>query len=466
MLNIIKKITFCFCALVIVSSLSFDADDRTSNNYNYDAWGNEIDSAPTFTNVYTIDSQSTGEKFGEIVDVVAYNDDIYIVDQTNAAIYVLNKDYQVVNKIKKFNDGDSFNKPSSIDVNDNFIVVADTGNNRVVVFDKDFKFVHEITNVDAPGLDSSFIPTQVGISMSDNLYIIAQGVFEGIITTTIDGDFIKYTGTNEVDITLSDRLWRSVASKEQLSQMQEYLPTEFTSLSIDKEGFIYTTTTSDEKEPIKRLNTNGENVLVYPKGMAPQGDLIVDQTRGVTQLSAIDVNDNGYYAVIDSTTGRIFVYDQEGYLLSIYGNSGLEGDHFRTPVALSWYGTDKLLVADKINQEVVVLEATDFLKTVLEATRAYYKNDMDTAQELWQKALNYNSNYELAYLGLGRVYMRTGEYSKAADNFKLANDKIYYSKAFKEIRSDFFENHFVVIAATFILVLVLLYRALGDGKNE
>lgn len=460
------KIFVLISLLFSIVPLSFNADERSSNNYNYDSWGNEIDSAPTFNNVYTINSESTGENFGEIVDVTTYGDEIYIVDQSNSAVYELDDNYQVVNSINSFNNGDSFDNPTSIDVNKDYIVVADSGNKRIVKFNHNFEYQGEIDSIDAPGLEDGFIPSKVGISDANDIYIIAQGIYEGIISSSIDGEFIKYTGTNEVDITVFDKIWRSFASKEQLAQMQDFLPTEFTSLAVDSEGFIYTTTTSDEEEPIKRLNTNGENVLVYPEDEAPQGDLIVDQTKGVTQLTAIDINDDGYYAVIDSTTGRIFIYDQEGYLLSIYGNLGTEGAHFRTPVALSWYGQDKLLVADKVNKEVDVLQATDFLKTVLNATKAYYQNDMDVAMEEWQKALNYNSNYELAYLGLGRVYLRQGDYQKAAENFKLANNKEYYSKAFNEIRSEFFREHFIIIAIVFVGVLILLYRGLGDGKNE
>lgn len=465
-----KKIIMC---LIVVFSLSYSssqftlsADERTTNNYNYDSWGNEVASAPTFNNIYSINRNTTGIDMGEIVDVVGYDQEIYVVDQSNSVIYIFDDQYQLVDTIKTFNNGDTFSKPSSIDVNDDYIVVADSGNARIVKFTRDLDYVGEISNIDAPGLKGKLNPTNVGISANNDIYIIAQGVYEGIISTDFDGNFIKYTGTNEVDITVLDKIWRRFASKEQLAQMQDFLPTEFTSLSVDEDGFIYTTTTSDEEEPVKRLNTNGENVLVYPKDKAPQGDLIVDETRGKTQLTAIDVNDDGYYAVLDSITGRIFIYDQEGYLLSIYGNLGVEGDHFRTPVALSWFGDDKLLVADKINKEVDVLQTTDFLKTVLDATKAYYQNDMETSQQLWEKALNYNSNYELAYLGLGRVNLRNGDYEDAAKNFKLANNKEYYSKAFKEIRAEFFRNHFVIIFLLFGLVLVVLYRALGDGNNE
>ncbi len=460
-----KKYLILMLLFVFMFPVSLSADDRISNNYNYDSRGNEIASSPTFNVVHKINQNTSGIEFGEVVDVVGYDELIYIVDNTNDTIYVFDTQYNLVDSIKDLGSGGELDNPSSVDVNDDYIVVADTGNKRIVKLDHDYKYVGEISSFDTNGLEDGFIPIKVAISNANDIYIIAQGVYEGIISCDFDGNFIKYNGTNKVDISLMDRFWRSIASDEQLSQMQDFLPTEFTSLSIDGDGFIYTTTTSDENEPIKKLNTNGENVLVYPKGNPPVGDLEVNNQRGQTQLSAIDINDEGYYAVLDSTTGRVFIYDEEGFLLSIYGNLGTEGDHFRTPVALSWFGNDTLLVADKVNKEVIVLEATDFLKTVFEATTEYYNNNMDVAEELWKDALNYNTNYETAYLGLGRVYLRTGEYELAAENFELANNKQYYSKAFEEIRAEFIRNHFFIISVLFIGFLVVVYRALGDGKN-
>lgn len=465
MKNLLVKL-FLIVTILFSTSLKLSADERESNSYNYDTWGNEVSAAPTFEVVHTISSATSSIEIGEVSDAATDGKLIYVVDQSLNKIDVFDENYEVVNEVEGFN-GEKFNTPNAIALNEDYILVSDSGNARIIVFDKDFNFDHIITKPDAPGIgDDAFKPLDLAINKSDDVYVIVQGVYEGIIQLDIDGNFVKYVGTNKVEVNPIDLLYRSFATDEQLAQMSDFLPTEFSSMALDSDGFLYTTTTSDEKEPIKKLNSNGENVLVYPKGKEPQGDLIINKQKGATRLSSIAVNSNGLYSVIDATTGRIFTYDEEGYLLSIYGNIGSSSNTFQTPTNLVWYGDDKLIVTDKTGKQVVILEEADFLKTVSEATVAYYDNDMETSKEAWIKALNYDSNYELAYLGLGRVNMRLGNYQDAMDYFKLANNKDYYSKAFENVRKDFFENNFIIIMSMFVIVMVLLYRALGDGKNE
>lgn len=454
------------CIVLFSSMVQFSADERPSNNYNYDTWGDEVSAAPTFEPIKILDTTNSGTKIGEVVDVATDEKFVYVVDQSLNKVDVFNDDFEFVKEVKSFNSGDTFNAPASIATNGKYIIVADNGNSRLVVFDDDFNFKSIITKPDAPGLDSNpFKPLDVAISQSNDIYVIVQGVYEGIIQLDLNGQFIKFIGTNKVKIDPVDLLFRQFATDEQLAQMKDYLPTEFSSMSIDEDGFLYTTTTSDENEPIKKINSSGENVLVYPKGEKPKGDLIVNKKNGKTQLSSIAVNKNGLYSTIDATTGRIFTYDEEGYLLSVYGNIG-EGKYaFRTPSSLAWFGDNQLIVTDKTAQNVVVLEETEFLKTVSKASIQYYANDMEKSKENWIKALNYDSNYELAYLGLGRVELRLENYKEAQEYFKLANNKTYYSKAFENVRKAYFKDHFVIILGSFILALILLYRAIG-GENE
>ncbi len=454
------------CIFAISSSSTMSADERNSNTYNYDTWENEISAAPTFYEKIVINSNNAGTKIGEVVDVTTNDDYIFVVDQSLNRIDIFDSEYKLNSQITTFNDGDTFNAPNAVAVNENYLAVADTGNNRIVVFDDELKYHNQITKPDVPGLGKdSFKPLDLALNKNDEIFVVAQGVYEGIMKLTLDGQFIKYIGTNKVKVDPLDILYRSFATDEQLAQMKDYLPTEFTSIAIDEDGFLYTTTTSDEAEPVKKINSNGEDVLIYPNNKPPKGDLIVDKKLGGTQLTSIAINDEGIYSVIDSATGRIYTYDEEGYLLSIYGNKGVVRDTFNTPTSLDWFGDDTIIVTDKTAKSIVVLEETDFLKTVSDATTMYYDNDMEGSKQNWEKALTYDSNYELAYLGLGRVHLRLGNYAQAQEFFKMANNKDYYSKAFENVRKAFFKDHFLIIMSAFVLVLVLIYRALG-GDNE
>src|SRR5690606_41207783 len=77
-----------------------------------------------------------------------------------------------------------------------------------------------------------------------------------------DLSFLGYIGTNEVRRNYYEIIWRTFSTKEQLSQMVLFIPTEFSNLDIDHKGFVYATNIDiNTQTPIKRLNPSGEDVL-------------------------------------------------------------------------------------------------------------------------------------------------------------------------------------------------------------
>ena len=468
-MNIKKKAAIIAIFVFVVLSPNFYAAGVKGDEYKYDVFGNEISASPIFSEKDKINKNTTGYAFESIVDVETYGNNIYVVDSGKNEIAIFDSNYNLKSTISD-GGGKKFNKPNGVAVNGDNILVADTGNKRIVAFDTDtLEFKHEFGKPTAPGLENKeFTPTKVQISEFNDVYIIATGVYEGIISTDINGKFIQFVGVNEVELSVSDLFWRSFATEEQLSQMTRFLPTEFSSISVDQDGFIYTTTSSNPEEPIKKLNSNGEDVLnVYEDYETPKGDIMLDLTKGSTQLVAIDVTDQGNYAVIDQTTRRIFIYDQNGYMVGIYGNQGTTKDKFNVPVDLKWLDNNTLLVADKLNKEIVVLEATEFLENIFVATEGYYNNDMEASLAAWTKVLSYNANYDLASLGIGKVHYRLGDFDKALEYFSVSGNRELYSLAFDEKRNEFIEKYFLIIAVVFFGFLILLYRSLSDKpKND
>ncbi|MGL5021046.1 MAG: tetratricopeptide repeat protein [Mycoplasmatales bacterium] len=456
-------LTVLVCIIFNTTSLQ-----ASSNNYNYDVWVEEIEAAPIFNQTKIINSESLNTSLGEISDVVSDDDRIYVSDSTNNKILILNSKFELENEIISFNNGSTFNSISGLAVNSNYIIVADTGNKRVVKFDKNLNYLGEFTMPDNPALNGKdFLPSKLTITENNDIFIIASGIFNGIINTDFNGNFIKFTGVNKVKFSPMDLLWKKLSTKKQQEQQTQFLPTEFTNISSDKQGFLYTTTAADEKEPIKKLNLNGENVLKFPKGYYPKGDLLTDSKKGTTKLVAIDVNEEENYVALDSNSNRGFLYSSEGDLLGIFGNKGSIENTFNTVNAVSWFGNDKIIVSDFLNKNLIVLETTDFLDNVISALNYYEKNDLTNSKKSWEKVLSENSNYELAHLGLGKIYYREGDYEKALELFENANDREWYSLAFKEVRQLFVEKHFIIIAIGFVLVLFGFYRALGkEGKYD
>ena len=82
-----------------------------------------------------------------------------------------------------------------------------------------------------------------------------------------------------------------------------YAPS-FNNLSIDADGFIYATTAdSAAQEMVFRLNPKGENVLRQEGYWPVYGDLLTDN-----KFTDVAINDYGVYALLDRSTGRIFLY--------------------------------------------------------------------------------------------------------------------------------------------------------------
>ena len=73
---------------------------------------------------------------------------------------------------------------------------------------------------------------------------------------------------------------------------------------------------------IKKINPSGKDVLRRNGYTKPKGDNTyfksndTNGTYGPSKLDGIAVNDYGVYTVVDSARGRLFTYDNEGYLLS------------------------------------------------------------------------------------------------------------------------------------------------------
>ena len=92
------------------------------------------------------------------------------------------------------------------------------------------------------------------------------------------------------------------------------------------------------------------------------------------------------------------------------------------------------------------------------------------ASEYWAEILTKNSNYEIAYNGIGRAHLRNGEYKKALENFKLGHDTYYYSKAYKEYRNNILRDNFtyIMIGAGALIVLMVgrsIYKKRKRGES-
>lgn len=290
----------------------------------------------------------------------------------------------------------------------------------------------------------------MAVDSTGSLYVIAFGVFQGLVAFDHTGRFTGFFGSNPVQVTLAllaDRFWKSILSREQRSRMLRYVPVEYSGIDIGSDDFVYTTTRSTNQDQIKKLNPMGANVLT-PRSTAPTarrfGDLESNVFKSVlitTNFVDVHVDEYGIISGLDGERGRVFQYDQECDLLFVFGGIGDQVGTFRQPVAVE-SRDGRVYVLDAEKASITTFALTDFGATVLAAVRYYQDGLYDQAVAPWKEVLKRDGNYELAYIGIGKALMKTGDYREAMRNFKLGYDRAGYSKAFAEYRTMLLRSRF------------------------
>lgn len=360
-------------------------------------------------------------------------------------------------------------------VYEDLIYISDKGNNQIIIVDaNDYHVVQVVsTPTDISFQDKVFAPSKVITDVTGRMFVISEGVYEGIMQMSYQGNFMSFVGVNFVNLTPWEIFWRRFSTEEQLAQMESVLNTEFKNLTIDKDGFIYTVaravTNSDDvtdtSAMIKRINPSGNDVLTRNGYNIPVGDIVTIETgqdtlsRGPSRFTAIAVNEYGVYTVSDEKSGRLFTYDDEGNLLYISGGTGNELNNLNNPVSIVYQG-ENILVLDKLTKAIIRFEPTDIAKVINRAVKYHYEGQLEEAAEEWKNVVAENPNYELAYVGIGKSLLNEGRYEEAMAYFRIGYNKQYYSRAYKLYRDEVIKQNFT----GFMSVVAVLIVA-GVGYN-
>ena len=392
------------------------------------------------------------------------------------------------------------------------IFIADTENSRILKLN--FDFVCEevyltpadsaFTQYNKEGIEFEedesaipFKPLKVTAVSDGNIYCISRDIYEGIIEFNTATEFNRFLGTNIVVANPLKAFWAKLFSEAQLSTMQLDLPPMFTNICADEKGFIYATSKPDADDRtaskvVKAINKSGKDVMRRNGYVLPDGDVVYLSTSnvkgavtGASSIVDVAISSTGNFTIVDSNRGRIFTYDIEGNLLYIAGeqpggssNAGSGGlsNSIINPSAINYlYRTNEdgtseelLLVMDQISKSIIVYETTEFGETVNTATYLYQNGMIEEAEEYWRKAEKMNTNYELAYLGIGKSLLRQGRYEEAMEYFKKAHNGTYYSKAFSNYRDNVLKENFSWVMTVFIISVVgfFVYKFVKKAKKK
>ncbi len=314
---------------------------------------------------------------------------------------------------------------------------------------------------------------KVTVDRTGCLYVLLDTEYRGLMILDPTGEFRNYFGSVNVTVTasvLANMFWRNFMTEEQIETSSQYVPGGYSNVTNDGNGFIYTVRgSSDSKEElICKLNPSGTNVLSYTGHF---GDV---NTKTATSFTALAVDDKSIITALDGANKHLFQYSPDGELLYIFGsaaykdgtNNMTQDGTFVTPVDIEYNG-DELLVLDRDANSITVMNATKFGTLVQEATMLHRKAFFDEAGEIWKQILDIDSNYEMAYVGLGKVAEASGEYKQAMEYYKISNNKKYYSSAFKKFRAEVIRASFYWIILFIVLIFVgfAVYKKVNKGKK-
>ncbi len=469
-----KLFCLCFAFLILACSVltvsaeegrRFVESESVAESYTYSKikGGTKVVSSPdTYLPSYVVNSSTLGVELVNPSHITSHNNQLYIVNTGKSNIIITDKNFKVLKVVDSFTNGgkqDKFSLPEGCFVtSDGLLYVADTGNKRIVVLNNKFEVVKQILEPqsDVLAADFEFKPQKIVVDSSKRVFVVADGVYEGIMQFYEDGSFIGFIGSIPVSANPLEILWKKLLSREQNAKRAQFVPVSYTNIFLDSEEFMYTVSLSSTlSEPIRRLNPGGGDVLI--RNALAETSVAGDQIGKASQFVAICADENNIYYAADSQNSRIFIYDEDGNLLNVFGGeyTGQIGT-YKHISALMLLGED-LLVVDSQSSKITALSPTEYMLTIKDGLNTYRTGKYEESYKSWEKALSHNSNFDLAYSKIGMIEIRNKKYSSAMEYFKLANDQKNYSKAYVKYRSIWYtENLSYIITAVLVLIIAIV----------
>lgn len=484
MKNLTRSLILIFTFVMILSgSISAAAPYST---YTYSIGRMTLNSPDAYVPDFIADSNYIGVSFDDPRDLEVDPDgNVYLVSAaTNSVICMdryLKERFSITTFVNEQGVPDSLASPSGVFINDEYIYVCDTDKNRIVMFDREGNF-HKIvpqprSNLFAEG--AIYKPVAVAVDQYGRLFVVSSTTYQGIIVMNDNGDFQGFIGAQKVSISAIEILWRRLQTSEQRDYSEEYVSTEFNNITIDKDGFIYVTTSSinesaqqtaitDKKgdnAPVKKLNATGSDIMKRNGFHGPGGEVMAYsgmrmETSGASKIIDVAVGPEGTWSIIDEKRQKVYTYDSEGNLLFIFGDKGNQFGNIASIEAIV-YQDEKILILDKTADNITVFKRTEYGDVLINALANQNNRMYDRAVEDWTEILKRNNNFDAAYIGIGKALYRSAKYEESMKYYKYAYDFANYSNSFREVRKELIGKYIWLIPIVVVVVCVLLAKFFG-----
>lgn len=465
----IKRGAVLLLAVMILTGISPAVTVLASDNggsYLYDIWGEAVPAPAAYELERSLRASDLGvESLAGMTDIFYRNGRVYIT--MSEKIVITDSGFQgreIISEYKRGTETFKIKAPTGIYVTeDDHIYIAEQEAGEIVEFDDNHQFVRALLKPEIRGMSITYAPSKLVVDSVGRIYVKAKSVYEGLIELDPEGNFNRFVGANEVKPSVIERFYRMIATEEQVKRMQMWLPTDYSDIAIDRDGFIFATVNDvASSEPVRKLNSRGKDVMPEPGKHPPRPMGDTKGSKSVSLLAGVTCSEDGRFAVLDTNNSKIFVYGEDAGLMYILGGSGKTEGSLNSPVDLAFM-EDKILVTDLVTQSVEVYRETAYGALINSALKDQANYDYDSAYPKWMEVLKTNPYFYYANLGLAKYQLRHGMYREAMVNFEKAGVDNYYSVAFSYVRDNWMSRNFnrmIGVLAVLILLLagIKIYR--------
>lgn len=472
--------------LMLVTSVLPVFAASSYQTYTYTTFGISAPSPDAYTPYKTYHAKDiglAGANLDNLTDIeVDDKNNVYLADPGNNRILILDPYLQYKSAIQTFvnEEGirDKLAEPNGVFVTAEKIFVADTNNSRIVVFDRNGSFLYQLREPQSTVFPTGSIykPIAIAVDNAERIYVVSSTTYMGVIVLDSQGEFQNFIGSQTVSVSAFELMWRSFMSAKQRALTKKNVSTEYNNITIDEDGFVYVTTSSIKEEsqytsikgdttyaPVKKLNASGTDVMTHNGFFGPYGEVATKaigrstNETGVSRVVDAAVGPEGTWSLIDDKRSRVYTYDDSGNLLFAFGAKGQMLGNLSTVSGIT-YQDSKILLLDKSDASITVFNRTEYGDVLISALQHNNDRQYDLAVSDWETILQYNNNFDTAYIGIGQSYFRSGNWSKAMEYFSFAADTDNYNNAFKMWRQEWISKYALVIPVVIIVFFVLLAK--------
>jgi len=437
-------IVFLFI-LVPMTSVNVNASAATSYTMTIDAKRRYVRTQDAYLPDKTVIDLALSKPLDLMFDE---NDHLYIADTGNRKIL---KYDPATNQVLMTITHPDMKSPKGLFVSSRGVYVADSIEQTVFRFDLLGNFVERFDRPISPSFGNTpYNPSKVAVDNRGNLYIYGEGVKDGIIHLSNIGEFLGYFTSNKVELSFTQMLYKVIFTEEQFEKVSSRDPSTFSSVFIDKNSMVYTTTMGTRLNAVKKHNTQGGNIFqgrIFSNEDAR--DIYVDQ-QGII------------YAAMQN--GTIFVYSPNGEFIFNFGsnNASLSAANlqdisglFKSLAAIAVNSQGDIWSIDDTKSFLQSFKPTEYSEKIYEALILFEDRQYEQAVEVWQDVLRLNQMSVIAHNNIGMNYLQQQQYEEAMYHFELAGNRASYSEAFWEVRNAQIQSSL----GSFLVGLVLISLA-------